>query len=191
MRKPVLYKPEWVPFGGMQQAFSLVGAKGTLYWKGTKGWWAQRPGSNGMVGPFSRDHQARKWAEEPARLEFEQKAQAATAKMAAREAKREELQRSVWGALAPEERKLRPGQVWAMKQEAFREHQVLIVQLRKQSVLALIRSDKKPWRACPQDVRSNHALLHLYHYKKEAKIPKSKDPAIQRQRGRIPKAGTS
>ena len=78
-----------------------------------------------------------------------------------------------------------------MKQEAFREHQVLIVQLRKQSVLALIRSDKKPWRACPQDVRSNHALLHLYHYKKEAKIPKSKDPAIQRQRGRIPKAGTS
>ena len=68
---PAPYKPEWVPFQGMHQAFSLVGSKGTLYWRGTKGWWAQRPGSDGMVGPFSRDHQARKWAEEPARLAHE------------------------------------------------------------------------------------------------------------------------
>ena len=174
MRKPVPYKPEWVPFHGMQQAFSLVGAKGTLYWKGTKGWWAQRPGSNGMVGPFSREHQARKWAEEPARLAYEQKVQAATAKMAAKDAKKEELQRSTWGALPPGERKLRPGQVWAMKQEAFKDHQLLILQLRKKSVLALIRSDKKPWRVCARDVRSNHALMHIYRYTKEAKIPKNK-----------------
>ncbi len=174
MRTPGSYKPEWIPFGGMQQAFSLVGAKGTLYWKGTKGWWAQRPGSNGMVGPFSRDYQARKWAEEPARLGHEKKVQAAAAKIAAQAAQKEELQRSTWGTLTPGERKFRPGQVWAMKQAAFKEHQVLILQLRKQSVLALIRSEKKPWRACPQDVRSNHALLHLYRYKREAKIPRGK-----------------
>ena len=64
-----------------------------------------------------------------------------------------------------------------MKQEAFRDHQVLILQLRKQSVLALVRSDKTRWRACPQDVRSNHALLHLYRYQGEAKIPRGKAKA--------------
>ncbi len=40
---PAPYKPAWVPFPGMHEAFSLVGSKGTLYWRGTKGWWAQRP----------------------------------------------------------------------------------------------------------------------------------------------------
>jgi hypothetical protein len=158
----------------MQQAFSLVGSKGTLYWRGTKGWWAQRPGSNGMVGPFSRDHQARKWAEEPARLTHEQKTQAALAKAAAKEAEAEKTLASIWGALPPDERKFRAGQVWGMKQEAHRHHQVLILQLRKQSVLALIRSDNRPWGVCPQDVRSHHALLHLYHYLGEAKLPKGK-----------------
>ena len=172
---PAPYKPEWVPFQGMHQAFSLVGSKGTLYWRGTKGWWAQRPGSDGMVGPFSRDHQARKWAEEPARLAHEQKVQADLAKAANKEAEAEKVLRNIWGSLPPGERKLRPGQVWGMKQEAFKDHQVLILQLRKESVLALVRSDKKPWGVCPQDVRSNHALLHLYRYQGEAKIPKGKN----------------
>jgi hypothetical protein len=158
----------------MQQAFSLVGAKGTLYWRGTKGWWAQRPGSDGMVGPFSRDHQARKWAEEPARLAHELKRQADAAKLATEAARAEEVQGRTWGSLPPAERQLRPGQVWAMKQEAHQNHQVLILQLRKESVLALIRSDKKPWGACPQDVRSNHALLHVYRYLGVAKLPKGK-----------------
>ena len=171
---PAPYKPEWVPFPGMHQAFSLVGSKGTLYWRGTKGWWAQRPGSEGMVGPFSRDHQARKWAEEPARLAHEQKVQADIAKAADKEAEAEKVLKNIWGSLPQGERQLRPGQVWGMKQEAFKDHQVLILQLRKQSVLALVRSDKKPWGVCQQDVRSNHALMHLYRYQGEAKIPKGK-----------------
>jgi hypothetical protein len=161
----------------MHQAFSLVGSKGTLYWRGTKGWWAQRPGSDGMVGPFSRDHQARKWAEEPDRLAQEQKVQADIAKAANKEAQAEKVLTNIWGSLPPDERKLRPGQVWGMKQEAFKDHQVLILQLRKESVLALVRSDKKPWGVCPQDVRSNHALLHLYRYQGEVKIPKGKTKA--------------
>jgi hypothetical protein len=176
-QKPAPYKPEWVPFQGMHQAFSLVGSKGTLYWRGTKGWWAQRPGSDGMVGPFSRDHQARKWAEEPDRLAHEQKVQADLAKAANKEAEAEKALKNIWGSLPPSERKLRPGQVWGIKQEAFKDHQVLILQLRKESVLALVRSDKKPWGVCPQDVRSNHALLHLYRYQGEAKIPKGKTKA--------------
>jgi hypothetical protein len=61
-----------------------------------------------------------------------------------------------------------------MKQEAHKDHQVLILQLRKQSVLALIRSNKQRWSTCPQDVRSNHALLHSYRYQGEAKIPRGK-----------------
>ena len=176
-QRPAPFKPEWVPFPGMRNAFSLVGFKGTLYWRGTKGWWAQRPGSDGMVGPFSRDHQARKWAEEPARLAHDLKVKATLAKLAAKAAETEKAQVSIWGSLPASERKLRPGQVWGMKQEAFKDHQVLILQLRKQSVLALVRSDKTRWRACPQDVRSNHALLHLYRYQGEAKIPRGKAKA--------------
>src|SRR5664279_5592037 len=103
---PAPYKPEWVPFQGMHQAFSLVGSKGTLYWRGTKGWWAQRPGSGGMVGPFSRDYQARKWAEEPARLAHEQKVQADIAKAAAQAAEEERVLANIWGSLPPGERKL-------------------------------------------------------------------------------------
>ena len=95
-RTPAPYRPEWIPFPGMQQAFSLVGSKGTLYWRGTKGWWAQRPGSEGMVGPFSRDHQARKWAEEPAREAHAQKVQAAQAKAARRSAEAEQVQLNTW-----------------------------------------------------------------------------------------------
>jgi hypothetical protein len=169
-----LYKPEWVPFPEMPQAFFLVGSKGTLYWRGSKGWWAQRPDSDGMVGPFPRDHQARKWAEEPARLAHEQKLQATLARAAAREAAAERAQAKTWGTLPPGEREFRPGQVWGMKQEAHRDHQVLILHLRKESVLVLVRSEKSPWRTCPQDVRSHHALLHLYRYQGEAKIPKGK-----------------
>ncbi len=173
-RTPAPYRPEWIPFPGMQQAFSLVGSKGTLYWRGTKGWWAQRPGSEGMVGPFSRDHQARKWAEEPAREAHAQKVQAAQAKAARRSAEAEQVQLNTWGVLPPAERKLCPGQVWGMKQESFQDHQLLILQLRKESVLALIWSGKKPWGLCPQDVRSHHAILRLYRYQGEAKIPKGK-----------------
>lgn len=172
-RRQETFKAEWIPFDGMPKAFSLVGAKGTLYWRGKVGWWAQRPGTSGMQGPFSRDYEARRWAEEPLRQAFERKAQARADKAAAQEAQREAALASTWGALPPEARKLRPGQVWAMKAEAFQEHLVLIVELRKESVLALVRSDRKPWGICPKDVRSHHALLHLYRYQGEAKVPKA------------------
>ena len=50
-QKPAPFKAEWVPIPGMQHAFSMGGAKGTLYWRGTKGWWAQRPGSDAGRAP--------------------------------------------------------------------------------------------------------------------------------------------
>ena len=173
-RRSAPYKPEWVPLDGMAEAFALVGSKGAVCWRGRKGWWAQRPGSEIAHGPFSRNHQARKWAEEPARLAFEKEREDAANKAADKKAKAEVAQKKIWGDLSPEERKLRPGQIWAMKAAGHQDHQVLIVDLRKQSVLALVRANKRPWGVCSQDVRSNHALLHLYRYVGEAKIPKAK-----------------
>ena len=167
------FRPAWIPFDGMAQAFSLRGAVTTLYWKGRAGWWAQRAGDTKIHGPFSREHQARKWAEEPSRIAFEKRILDAAARDAAREAKEEQVQVNIWGSLPTAERKLRAGQIWGMKAKAHESHQILIVDIRKGSVLALVRSGKRPWGICVTDVRSNHALLHLYRYLGEGKIPKA------------------
>lgn len=156
---------EWEPMDGLPKAFTLKGEPGTSYWKGNKGWWASRKGTKGIQGPFKGSALARTWAEEP----FLEKARARAAKTeerkAARQAAREEAQIKIWGSqLHPEERRLAKGQIWVMRHPKFPTHQILIMDVRKDSVVALIRSDDTPWKNCPHDVRSHHAILRLYRF---------------------------
>jgi hypothetical protein len=162
MAKKPAFNPQWQCLDGLSKAFTW--GKKASYWKGTKGWWAKREGTAAMGGPFKTPKQAREWAEEPFRAEFEEGQQFARQLAEERNAQVEAKARQTWGELPPEERVLRPGQIWQMKQEKFQDRQVLILDVRKDTVVVQARSGEIPWEECLRDTRSIPGVLRLYRY---------------------------
>lgn len=163
-------KLPWTRVEGSESAFRLD--KDTAYWKGQRGWWAQRPGASTIAGPFKGSRLAREWAEEPHLEPIKKKLAEKADREAARSARQEEVQAGIWGTLPPDQRQFQAGQVWAMKHPRYQDREALILDLRKDSVLALVRSGSVPWKDCEKDVRSHRALLHLYRFLRVDPVPK-------------------
>lgn len=158
--KPPRFKPDWQPVVGCESAFRL-GNHGS-YWKGKKGWWASRKGDENIKGPFRGPNQARQWVEEPLREIHAKRVENFLGRQQDRLAEAEAKVRRTWGELAPEERVLQPGQVWAMKDPAYPDRQLLLVSIRKDTVVALVRAGEAPWSQSKRDVRAIQGIPRLY-----------------------------
>jgi hypothetical protein len=172
------------------------------YWKGSKGWWASRQDYEGIKGPFRTPGSAQKWAEEPfrekhrlaqakLRTEAQQAAEERKAKRAAQKARGAELAEAreakdllTWKGLPVDERVVQPGQVWAMKDPRFEQHQILVVEVKKTIAVALARDAKgTPWKGLEPEPRTLSHLPRLYRLVGAAKIPglsKPKKPSLAR-----------
>lgn len=147
------------------------------YWHGIKGWWADRGNGEDMGGPFRGPRIAQAWAEGPLRAEFERQEQVREEKRQTRQAAQEQREeakaRRTWGDAPADARGLSVGQIWAMKQEAFKGRQVLILEIRKTSVVVLTRAQpKERWKHANRDVREARGLLRVYRLVGTGKIPK-------------------
>lgn len=159
------------------------------YWKGAKGWWASRKGHEGIQGPFRTPGAAQRWAEEPFRDMHRAKEQAArdkvedakTRKAVQRSARRErealrdqarEAQALItWKGLPPEERMVRAGQVWALR-DPRHPQQVLVVEVKKTIAVVLAREGKgTPWKGLSREPRTLSHLPRLYRLVGTAKVP--------------------
>jgi hypothetical protein len=163
--------------------------KQAAYWKGAKGWWASRKGYEGIQGPFRTPGAAQRWAEEPFREAHRARELAARAKLAEakgkkaaqKEAKRErEAERAqareaqaliTWKGLPPEERVVRPGQVWALRDPRHAQ-QILVVEVKKTIAVVLAREGRStPWKGLPRGPRTLGHLPKLYRLVGTAKVP--------------------
>lgn len=161
------------------------------YWKGTKGWWASRKGHEGIQGPFRTPGAAQRWAEEPFReahrakeLAAREKVEGAKARQAARKTARlvreaaqllarEDQALTTWKGLPPEERTVRPGQVWALRDPRHAQ-QILVVEVKKTIAVVLAREGKAtPWKGLPREPRTLGHLPKLYRLVGGAKVPAS------------------
>lgn len=160
------------------------------YWKGKKGWWASRQGTEGIKGPFRTPGAAQKWAEEPFREQHQaaqQKAREAAqqaveqrkarrAAQLAREAERalaqEAKDTATWNGLPAEARHIQAGQVWAMKDPRFEQHQILVVDVKKTIAVVLAReSSSTPWKGLGSEPRTLAHLPRVYRLVGTAKVP--------------------
>lgn len=160
------------------------------YWKGKKGWWASRQDVEGIKGPFRTPGAAQKWAEEPFREQHRQAQVKARdealktqegrkAKRAAQQARvaelaqeREVRELATWKGLPVELRKVGPGQVWAMRDPRFEQHQILVVEVKKTIVVVLARDARAtPWRGRSPESRTLSHLPRLYRLVGTAKVP--------------------
>lgn len=160
------------------------------YWKGKKGWWASRQGVEGIKGPFRTPGAAQKWAEEPFRDQHRQAQQklhdealqAQEGRKAKRAAQQERLaelaqqrearELATWKGLPAESRRVLPGQVWAMRDPRFEQHQILVVEVKKTIAVVLARDARAtPWRGLAPESRTLTHLPRLYRLVGTAKVP--------------------
>lgn len=180
------FAAEWV----QQGADIFQWGRKAAYWKGRKGWWASRQDVEGIKGPFRTPGAAQKWAEEPLREQHrlaqqklrevtkkaleDRKAKRANQKAAAAEQaqEREARDRVTWNGLGPEERRVQPGQVWAMKDPRFEQHQVLVIEVKKTLAIVLARQARAtPWKGLEPESRTLSHLPRTYHLVGMAKVP--------------------
>ena len=154
---------------------SLFRCDGAAYWKGGKGWWADQ-GDGVNHGPFRGPRLAQSCAEEQLRAkqaEREAKAQLRAEQKTARQAAREdEKARETWGTVSAADRRLAPGQRWSMKQLYLESNEILILEVRKKTVVVLARADGRPWSRAERDTRSLGTVPRLYRLLGTARIPK-------------------
>jgi hypothetical protein len=160
------------------------------YWKGKKGWWASRQGFEGIKGPFRTPTAAQRWAEEPFREQHrltqqrqrdearrsldERRAKAAARKARTAEQAQEQEARDLatWRGLPAEERRVQPGQVWAMKDPRFSRHQILVVEVKKKIAVVHARDSRAvPWKGLAREPRTLGHLPRLYRLVGQAKVP--------------------
>lgn len=160
------------------------------YWKGKKGWWASRLGFEGIKGPFRTPGSAQKWAEEPfrelhrlaeqkLREQARQALEARRTRVAAQKAHsaeqaeaREARDLATWQGLPAEERRVQPGQVWALRDPRLAQHQILVVEVKKNIAVVLAREGKAtPWKGLPRESRTLGHLPRLYRLVGKAKVP--------------------
>lgn len=176
---------EWVQVGvGLFQW-----GKKAAYWKAAKGWWASRQGHEGIRGPFRTPGAAQKWAEEPFREQHrmaqekrrEEERQALEERRLKRAAKQareaaqaeahEAKERLTWNGLPPEERKVQVGQVWAMKDPRFEQHEILVVEVKKTIAVVQARDSKATsWKGLAQEPRTLGHLPKVYRLVGKAKV---------------------
>ena len=144
-------------------------------WKGGKGWWASREGHDGIQGPFRSLKQAQAWAEEPWRSLHDAKTAAKAEVQAARGAAAKAKSDATWGGLPEAERKVAPGQVWALRDARMAGYEVLVLEV-KRAIAAVLarRSAAEPWKDAPREVRSLATLPRLYRLVGQAKPPKGR-----------------
>lgn len=166
----------WTPVPGFPSLFRCQGA---AYWKGMKGWWAD-PGDGVPCGPFRGPRIAQACAEEQLRAKLAErkaKAQAKAEEVSARRKLREEAKaRETWGKVPADERHLAPGQRWSLKQLYREAHEILILEVRKTTVVVLARSDGRPWSKAERDTRSLGTVPRLYRLLGTAKLPRRQLP---------------
>lgn len=180
------FNAEWVQAG----ADIFQWGRKAAYWKGKKGWWASRQGTDGIKGPFRTPGAAQKWAEEPFREQHQVAQQkvrdAAQQALEQRRAKRaahqtREVERAqaleakalaTWNGLPAEVRQVQPGQVWAMKDPRFGQHQILVVEVKKTIAVVLARDSRStPWKGLSDEPRTLTHLPRLYQLVGMAKVP--------------------
>jgi hypothetical protein len=186
------FTAEWVQAGN---GIFQWGRK-AAYWKGKKGWWASRQDQEGIHGPFRTAGAAQKWAEEPfreqhrlAQQKLRDEAQRALegrrARLAARKAREAEQAQAqeardllTWNGLPADQRRVQPGQVWAMKDPRLAQHHVLVVEVKKTIAVVHARDSKHtPWKGLPREPRTLSHLPRLYRLVGAAKVPAPVRPA--------------
>ncbi|MBP7618168.1 MAG: hypothetical protein KA743_06620, partial [Geothrix sp.] len=132
------------------------------------------------------------WAEEPFRAqhrlaqqklrdEAQQALEGRKAKRAAQQARETELTQEreardllTWNGLPAEARKVAPGQVWAMRDPRFEQHQILVVEVKKTIAVVLARDARStPWKGLAPESRTLTHLPRLYRLTGAAKVPVS------------------
>ncbi|HJW71325.1 MAG TPA: hypothetical protein VJ486_00595 [Geothrix sp.] len=180
------FNAEWVQAG----ADICQWGRKAAYWKGKKGWWASRQNFEGIKGPFRTSGAAQKWAEEPFREQHrlaqqkirdaaQQAVEARKTKLAAQKARtlalaqmREASDLVTWNGLPAEARLVKPGQIWAMKDPRFAEHQILVIEVKKTIAVVHARDSKAtPWKGLAREPRTLSHLPRLYQLVGMAKVP--------------------
>jgi hypothetical protein len=145
----------------------------------------------GIKGPFRTPGAAQKWAEEPfreqhraAQQKLRDEAQQALEKRRSRVAaqkahtaelaqEREARELATWKGLPAEERRVQPGQVWALRDATHGQHQILVVEVKKTIAVVLARDAKStPWRGLAREPRTLSHLPRLYRLVGSAKVPR-------------------
>ncbi|MFN7958855.1 MAG: hypothetical protein U0P46_11120 [Holophagaceae bacterium] len=180
------FEAEWIQAG----ADIFQWGRKAAYWKGKKGWWASRQDVEGIQGPFRTPGAAQKWAEEPFRERHRQAQQklrdaaqraqenrraqrvAQQARSAEAARKREARDLDTWNGLPIEARKVATGQVWAMRDPRFEQHQILVVEVKKTIAVVLARDSRAtPWKGLARETRTLAHLPRLYRLAGMAKVP--------------------
>jgi hypothetical protein len=180
------FAAQWVETG----AGVFQWGRKAAYWKGRKGWWASRQDVEGIKGPFRTPGAAQKWAEEPfreahrraqqqRRLEAQQALETRRAKVAAQKARiadlahqREAQELVTWKGLPADARKVQPGQVWAMRDLRFHQHQILVVEVKRKIAVVFARDSRAtPWKGLAREPRTLLHLPRLYRLVGKAKVP--------------------
>jgi len=180
------FTADWVQAG----ADIFQWGRKAAYWKGKKGWWASRQGVEGIKGPFRTPAAAQRWAEEPfreqhrlaqekARGDAQQAEARRLAKVAAQKARAAERAQAqeakdldTWMDLPADARTVQPGQVWAMKDPRFLQHQILVVEVKKKIAVVLARDAKAiPWKGLAREPRTLSHLPRLYRLVGKARVP--------------------
>ena len=170
-QKPAPIALNWQSVENVPDAFHL----GTTvsYWRKKGLWWAMRKVGSGAEtkvetkkfrGPAPAKAWAEEFAREAARKKMELRERKAAVKQAAKDAAIEARKRLTWGRMPAGNRQLGKDQVWVMKSPALRTNQVLIVEVRKTTVVVLVRKGEEPWGKAPRDVRMSTGLTRLYRY---------------------------
>lgn len=149
--------------------------KRAAVWKGGKGWWASREGHEGIQGPFRTRNQAQGWAEAPWREVHELKAAARAETRAEKVASEKAKADATWAGLPEEDRKVAPGQVWALRDGRMAGYEVLVLEVNRAIAAVLSRrSPSEPWKEAPRTVRTLATLPRLYRLVGHAKVPKGR-----------------
>ena len=170
-KKPAPTSLNWQAVENVPDAFHL----GTVasYWRKKGLWWAMRKVGSGAESKtetkkFRGPAPAKAWAEEfaleAAKKKLELREQRLAAKQAVKDAAAEARKRLTWGRMPLGERQLGVDQVWAMKSQARCENQILVVEIRKTTVLVLTRRGEEPWDPTKRDVRVIEAVTRLYRF---------------------------
>ncbi len=173
VKRPAPFQAEWTCTDEAMPCWQW-GKRGAA-WKGAKGWWASRQDHEGIQGPFRSLKQAQAWAEEPWRSLHEAKATVRAEALALRNAASKAKADATWGGLPEAERKVAPGQVWALRDARMAGYEVLVLEVKR--AIAAVRartSATEPWKEAPREVRSLSTLPRLYRLVGTAKLPKER-----------------
>lgn len=173
VKRPAPFQAEWTCTDEAMPCWQW--GKRAAAWKGGKGWWASREGHEGIQGPFRSLKQAQAWGEEPWRSLHEAKAGARQEVLEARAAAARAKAEATWGGLPEADRKVAPGQVWALRDERMAGYEVLVLEVKRAIAAVLARkSAAEPWKAAPREVRSLATLPRLYRLVGQAPLPKGR-----------------